>query len=291
MTITNAMTVDVEDYFQVSAFESVVDRNDWESIPCRIPANMEKILALFEQSNVKATFFTLGWVAERFPQVVRDIVSAGHEVASHGWSHIRVPNATPESFYQDVDRTRKLLQDISGQEVTGFRAASYSVTQQTLWVYENLQRAGYEYSSSIFPIKHDLYGIPNAPRKPFTVSGTGITEIPLTTVRLMNRNLPCSGGGWFRLMPYGMFKAGLKRVNSKDGLPGIFYFHPWEVDPEQPRQNNLSAKTAFRHYLNLQKMHDRLERLLRDFEWDTMEAVFTGGRSYPELSVSELAKS
>lgn len=288
MAITNAMTVDVEDYFQVSAFEPVIDRQDWEKIPCRIPQNMEKILALFDAHGVKATFFTLGWVAERFPQVVRDIAAAGHEVASHGWSHVRVPNATPESFFQDIDRTRKLLQDLSGQPVNGYRAASYSVTPDTLWVYENFSRAGYSYSSSIFPIRHDLYGIPHAPRTPFVVEGTDIIEIPLTTLRILGRNLPFSGGGWFRLMPYALFKAGLKQVNRNDGVPGIFYFHPWEIDPEQPRQQNLSAKTAFRHYLNLEKMQGRVERLLDDFAWDSMHAVFISGQHYPDLSLSIL---
>ena len=289
MTIKNAMTVDVEDYFQVSAFEKVVDRDDWNKITCRIPQNMEKILLLFEKHQTRATFFTLGWVAERFPQVVKDIVNAGHEVASHGWSHIRVPNASPSEFFEDVDRTRKLLQDVSGQPVNGYRAASYSVTKQTLWVYENLARAGYQYSSSIFPIKHDLYGIPDAPRSPFVISESHITEIPLTTVKFNGKNLPCSGGGWFRLMPYCLFKSGLKRVNQKDGLPGIFYFHPWEVDPDQPRQKNIPAKTAFRHYLNLQRMENRLERLLEDFQWDTMEKVFLDNTEYPEIPLSELA--
>jgi polysaccharide deacetylase family protein (PEP-CTERM system associated) len=288
MTIKNAMTVDVEDYFQVSAFEKVIDRNDWDKIACRIPRNMEKILALFEKHHTRATFFTLGWVAERFPEVVKAIVDGGHEVASHGWSHIRVPNASPSEFFEDVDRTRKLLQDVSGQPVIGYRAASYSVTKQTLWVYENLARAGYLYSSSIFPIKHDLYGIPDAPRSPFVVSESRITEIPLTTVSFNGKNLPCSGGGWFRLMPYRLFKSGLKRVNQKDHLPGIFYFHPWEVDPDQPRQKNIPAKTAFRHYLNLQRMENRLERLLEDFQWDSMEKVFMENAEYPEIPLSEL---
>ncbi len=286
--IKNAMTVDVEDYFQVSAFENIIDQNDWDKIACRIPQNMEKILALFARHDTKATFFTLGWVAERFPQVVRDVVAAGHEVASHGWSHIRVPNSDPASFFEDIDRTRKLLQDISGQSVNGYRAASYSVTKQTLWVYENLARAGYQYSSSIFPIRHDLYGIPDAPRTPFIVADTSIIEIPLTTVNLSGKNFPCSGGGWFRLMPYQLFKAGLKRVNEKDKLPGIFYFHPWEIDPEQPRQKNIPAKTAFRHYLNLQRMEKRLDKLLEDFQWDTMQQVFVEQADYPVISLSRL---
>lgn len=291
MSVTNAMTVDVEDYFQVSAFESVIDRNDWEKLECRIPRNVDKILELFSRHEVKSTFFTLGWVAERMPQVVRAIVDAGHEVASHGWSHVRVPNATPESFFEDIDRTRKLLQDVSGQPVNGYRAASYSVTLQTLWVYENFQKAGYRYSSSIFPIKHDLYGIPGAPRQPFVVEEAGIVEIPLTTLRFMGRNLPFSGGGWFRLMPYGLFRAGLRRVNKTEQASGIFYFHPWEVDPQQPRQQNLPAKTAFRHYLNLEKMESRVEQLLQDFSWNTMESTFMKSDDYQLISLAELARS
>jgi polysaccharide deacetylase family protein (PEP-CTERM system associated) len=289
MTKTNAMTVDVEDYFQVSAFENVVDRADWDNIACRIPQNIEKILPLFERHNTRATFFTLGWVAERFPGLIRDIVAAGHEIASHGWSHVRVPNTNPDDFFSDIDRTRKLLQDVSGQAVNGYRAASYSVTKQTLWVYEKLAQAGYQYSSSIFPIRHDLYGIPDAPRKPFVIAESGITEIPLTTVNLAGKNFPCSGGGWFRLMPYALFKAGLKRVNEKDNLSGIFYFHPWEVDPDQPRQENIPVKTAFRHYLNLTRMEKRLDSLLEDFDWDTMQQVFLEKPGYPEIALSQLA--
>lgn len=288
MAITNAMTVDVEDYFQVSAFEQVIERSDWEKLDCRIPRNVDRILSLFARHNVQATFFTLGWVAERFPQVVRDIVASGHEIASHGWEHVRVPNTDAAGFYADIDRTRKLLQDVSGQPIEGYRAASYSVTTDTLWVYEQLARAGYRYSSSIFPIRHDLYGIPQAPRTPFTEADSGILEIPLTTVQLSGRNYPCSGGGWFRLMPYGLFKAGLGRVNRQDSIPGIFYFHPWEVDPAQPRQKNLPAKTAFRHYLNLRRMESRLDRLLKDFDWDSMQKVFMEKPAYPEITLQQI---
>ena len=291
MSLQNAMTVDVEDYFQVSAFEQIVNRNDWETIPCRIPQNMDKILHMFADRQVKSTFFILGWVAERFPEVVKDIVSQGHEVASHGWSHVRVPNSNPADFFADISKTRKLLQDISGQDVVGYRAASYSVTKNTLWAYDQLAQAGYQYSSSIFPIRHDLYGIPDAPRTPFMIAETGTLEIPLTTVKLFGRNFPCSGGGWFRLMPYLLFKAGLNRVNNNDRLPGIFYFHPWEVDPDQPRQQNLPAKTAFRHYLNLDRMATRLDRLLKDFDWNTMQQVFcVNPHHYPEISLQEIGR-
>jgi len=289
MPITNAMTIDVEDYFQVSAFEQVFQRGDWDGIPSRIPQNVEKILLLLERHNIRATFFTLGWIAVTFPRVINDIVEAGHEIASHGWSHLRLTDLTPDQFHADVTSTRKLLQDISGQAVLGFRAPSFSVTPDTLWAYEKIFDAGYSYSSSIFPINHDLYGIPKAPRTPFILEETGIIEIPLTTVRMLGRNYPFSGGGWFRLMPYSLFRYGLKKVNNAEKLPGVFYFHPWELDPQQPRQHNLPAKTSFRHYLNLEKTKRRLEYLLDDFNWDTMQSVYLSEKNYPRLAVSEIS--
>jgi len=290
MSITNAMTIDVEDYFQVSAFESVIDRSDWENIPSRIPDNVEKILLLLERHNTRATFFTLGWIAVSFPQVIADIVKAGHEIACHGWSHVRLSDLTPESFLADISTSRKILQDVSGQEILGYRAPSFSVTSETLWAYEKLSEAGYLYSSSIFPIKHDIYGLPLAPRKPFVIEKTGVHEIPLTTVRMFGRNYPFSGGGWFRLMPYSLFRYGLKKVNNEEGVPGVFYIHPWELDPQQPRQHNVSTKTSFRHYLNLEKTRRRLEHLLQDFRWDTVHSVFLDQKNgYPSLSIQELS--
>jgi polysaccharide deacetylase family protein (PEP-CTERM system associated) len=270
MPLVNAMTVDVEDYFQVSAFEGHVDRADWDRLPCRVPRNVERILGLFDEAGVKATFFTLGWVAERYPELVRRIADEGHEVASHGWSHVRVTQQAAAAFREDVTRTKALLEDVTGKAVKGYRAASYSIGEANLWALDVLRETGHRYSSSIFPIRHDLYGMPDAPRFAFRPAAEGLVEFPVTTVRLANRNWPCSGGGWFRLLPYTVSRWGLRRVNEVDGQSAIFYFHPWEIDPEQPRQQ-ASAKARFRHYLNLKRMEGRLRRLLNDFTWGRMD--------------------
>ncbi len=272
--LTNAMTVDVEDYFQVSAFESHVDKTKWADYECRVEANTDRILELFEARGVQATFFTLGWVAERYPDMMRRIVAGGHEVASHGWEHIRVNTQRPDDFFTDIDRTRKLLQDLTGQPVIGYRAASYSIGASEAWAWERLAEAGYQYSSSIVPIHHDLYGIPDAPRFAFTPESADILEIPITTVPVAGRNLNCGGGGWFRLFPYTFSRWALNRVNSVDAQPGIFYFHPWEIDPDQPRPGGLGLKTRFRHYLNLDRTYGRLEQLLGEFRWGRMDRVF-----------------
>ena len=272
MPMINAMSVDVEDYFQVSAFEQHIDRADWDRLPCRIPQNVERILGLFDEAEVKATFFTLGWVAERFPQLVRRMAEAGHEIASHGWSHVRVTKQDPEAFRSDVSRTKALLEDVTGSEIKGYRAASYSIDASNLWALDVLRDVGYRYSSSIFPIAHDLYGMPDAPRFAFAPAGDRFVEFPVTTVRIGERNWPCSGGGWFRLLPYAVSRWGLRRVNEHDRQPAIFYFHPWELDPVQPRQR-ASAKARFRHYLNLHRTETRLRRLLQDFAWGRMDQV------------------
>lgn len=272
--ITNALTVDVEDYFQVSAFEPHIRRSDWETVPCRIERNMDRILDIFGESGVRATFFTLGWIAERYPHLIRRLVNEGHELASHGYEHVRVVNHSPEDFRADVTRTKKLLEDLSGVEVQGYRAASYSIGEKNLWALDVLHDAGYQYSSSIYPIKHDLYGMPNAPRFAFRLKPDGILEIPVTTVSLGGRKLPCGGGGYFRLFPYSLSRWAIRRVNEQDQQACLFYFHPWEIDPEQPRQSGLPVKTRFRHYLNLKRTEDRLRRLLSDFEWDRMDRVF-----------------
>ena len=274
LMITNALTVDVEDYFQVSAFEPHIPRSDWDSIPCRIERNMDRILDLFGEEGVRATFFTLGWVAERYPHLIHRLVAEGHELASHGYEHVRVINQDPVAFRADVTKTKQLLEDLSGVEVQGYRAASYSIGEKNLWALDVLHEVGYHYSSSIYPIKHDLYGMPNAPRFAFRPKPEGILEIPVTTVVLGGRKFPCGGGGYFRLFPYALSQWAIKRVNEQDRQACLFYFHPWEIDPEQPRQHGLPMKTRFRHYLNLGRTEQRLRRLLHDFQWDRMDRVF-----------------
>jgi polysaccharide deacetylase family protein (PEP-CTERM system associated) len=274
MSMINAMTVDVEDYFQVQAFAHCIDRRDWDAFPCRVDLNTNRILDQFDAAGVKATFFTLGWVAVRFPALIRRIVDDGHELASHGWDHTRVDQQTPAKFRADVGRTRALLEDTGGVAVTGYRAATFSIGARTMWAFPILQQEGYGYSSSINPIRHDLYGMPDAPRVPFRPDADGVMEIPMTTVRLLGRNWPCSGGGYFRLLPTVLYKAGLARVNRSDRQPGIFYFHPWEIDPGQPRLRNAGWKSRLRHYTNLSRMAGDLDRLLLEFAWDRMDRVY-----------------
>jgi polysaccharide deacetylase family protein (PEP-CTERM system associated) len=269
------MTVDVEDYFQVSAFERHIRREHWDHLPCRVERNVERILGLFDERGVKATFFVLGWMAERYPRMVRTLTDEGHEVASHGYEHVRVVNQTPEAFRADIRRTRALLEDTTGTPVRGYRAASYSIGRDNLWALDELLEAGHQYSSSIYPIHHDLYGMPEAPRFAFRHNGdNGLLEVPVTTVEIGQRKFPCGGGGYFRLFPYALSRWALQRVNERDGQSAVFYFHPWEIDPEQPRQNGIGMKTRVRHYLNLSRMEARLTRLLRDFEWGRMDEVF-----------------
>jgi polysaccharide deacetylase family protein (PEP-CTERM system associated) len=273
--LKNAMTVDVEDYFQVSAFESHIAKNQWDSLPHRVDRNTHRVLDIFEKHGVKATFFTLGWVAERYPELVKRIVANGHELACHGYEHIRVTQQTPEQFRADITKTKKILEELGSCEVKGYRAASYSICKENLWALDILQEEGFKYSSSIYPVKHDLYGIPDAPRFMYEpIKNSDFKEIPITTLRLGEKNIPCGGGGFFRFYPYVFSKWAFERVNNKENEAGLFYFHPWEIDPEQPRQTGLSLKTQFRHYLNLSRMENRLEQLLSDFEWDTMENVF-----------------
>lgn len=272
--VVNAMTVDVEDYFQVAAFEKCIRREDWPRWPVRVEGNTRRVLELFARNDVHATFFVLGWVAERFPGLVRDIHAAGHEVASHGFGHERITNLTRGDFRDDIVRTKHLLEDVTGSAVSGYRAPSYSIGPGTLWAHDELREAGYRYSSSIVPIHHDLYGMPDAPRFPFFTSQSGLLEIPVTTARRWGRNWPCGGGGYFRLLPYALFKRGLRRVNRQERAAGVFYFHPWETDPEQPRVPGVTFKNQVRHYLNLKRTMPRLERLIGDFRFDRMDRVF-----------------
>jgi len=273
--IRNAMSIDVEDYFQVSAFAPHIRREDWDSLPCRVERNVDVILGLLDEAEAKATFFTLGWIAERYPQVVRSIVDNGHELASHGYGHQRASDLTPEQFRDDITRAKSILEDLGGVAVRGYRAPSFSINRNNWWAVEELENAGYEYSSSIYPVKHDHYGMPDAPRFPNRPNGeSGILELPPTTLPLFGRNLPAAGGGWFRLLPYELSRWMLNRVHAQDQSPCMFYFHPWELDPGQPRQTGISAKTRFRHYVNLQRMPGRLRKLLNDFEWDRVDRVF-----------------
>ena len=273
--IRNAMTVDVEDYFQVSAFAAHIPRESWESMPCRVERNIDRILALLDEKQTKATFFTLGWIAERYPAMVRHIASNGHEVASHGWAHQRVSDQEPQEFLDDIVRSKALLEDISGQKVLGYRAPSFSIGSNTLWALDLLEESGYRYSSSIYPIQHDHYGMPDAPRFAFYPKNNGgLLELPVTTVRLFKRNIPAGGGGYFRLWPYAFSHWLLQRINHLEKHSAIFYFHPWEIDYEQPRQQGINAKTRFRHYFNLRHMEKRVKALTRDFSWDRMDRIF-----------------
>jgi polysaccharide deacetylase family protein (PEP-CTERM system associated) len=280
--IINALTIDVEDYFQVSALAPYIARSDWDSRECRVERNMEAILQMLDRHGTKATFFTLGWIAERYPQVVRAIVAQGHELASHGYAHLRASEQSPEDFLDDIGRAKALLEDISGGAVIGYRAPSFSIGQSNLWAFDCLRRAGYQYSSSIYPIVHDHYGMPDAPR--FAHQVQGLLEIPASTFRFMDRNWPASGGGYFRLFPYELSRWMLRRVNGQDRQSAMFYFHPWEIDPGQPRIPGINAKTRFRHYVNLEKMQAKLDRLLGDFAWGRIDQVFIGNRELSTLS-------
>jgi len=271
----NAMSVDVEDYFQVQALASAYPRTRWEDQVSRVEANTDRVLALFDRMDVKATFFTLGWVAERHKALIRRIVDAGHELASHGFAHIRADSQDPEQFREDVRRTKAVLEDVGGARVRGYRAATFSIGERNPWAFEILAQEGYRYSSSVYPIRHDYYGMATAPRHPFRpVADDSFLEIPISTVRLMGRNLPCGGGGYFRLFPYPAAKWAVRRRNRREGSASIFYFHPWELDPAQPRPSGLPLKARLRHYTNLARMEDKLERLLRDFDWGRMDDVF-----------------
>lgn len=277
--IRNAMTVDVEDYFQVSAFANTIDRASWDRQPCRVERNMDKILAIFDEHGIKATFFTLGWIAERYPALVRRIVEQGHELASHGYGHLRASDQDRAQFADDIGRAKALLEDIGGQAVKGYRAPSFSIGRDNMWALDVLQEAGYRYSSSIYPVKHDHYGVPDAPRFAYRPNGPdGLLEVPVSTVRFGDKNYPAGGGGFFRFFPYPLSRWLLRRVNQQDGQAAIFYFHPWELDPEQPRQSGISAKTRFRHYINLHRTEARIKELAADFQWDRMDRIYLGAQ-------------
>lgn len=273
--ITNAFTCDVEDYFQVSALAPHFPREQWDSVPCRVERNVDRILEMLDGHGARGTFFTLGWIAERFPQLVRRIADNGHEVASHGYGHERASAMSPEAFTADIKLAKAVLEDITSQAVSGYRAPSFSIGTANLWAHDCIAAAGYAYSSSVYPVKHDHYGIPDAPRFPWRLDN-GLVEVPVTTVRAFGRNWPAGGGGFFRLLPYSLSRWQIARVNADDKRPAIFYFHPWEIDPEQPRVREATAKTRFRHYVNLRRTESRLDRLLSDFAWGRADEVFRG---------------
>lgn len=272
MTISNALTVDVEDYFHVSAFSSSIHRDTWENQESRVEKNTEKLLAIFESFEVKATFFVLGWVAERHPGLIKDIEGQGHEIACHGWSHHLVYQQSPEEFREETLRAKTILEDITGKPVQGYRAASYSIVRDSLWALDTLADLGFIYDSSIFPIRHDRYGMPDAKRVPHqlaTPNGSSIVEWPLSTARLLGMSLPVCGGGYFRLFPYWLNRWGLQAINRDERRPFIFYLHPWEVDPRQPRMPS-KLLSRFRHYTNLDKVEMRLNWLLSEFRFGTV---------------------
>jgi polysaccharide deacetylase family protein (PEP-CTERM system associated) len=269
--IRNALTVDVEDYFHVSAFAGSIDRKDWNNYPLRVERNTQRLLELFDNNGIKVTFFVLGWVAERVPRLVSEIAAMGHEVACHGYSHQLVYDQTVEEFREETLRSKALLEDISQTPVRGYRAASYSITERSLWALDVLAEAGFTYDSSIFPIRHDRYGMPGTPETPYQLkspAGQSIVEFPLSTARLFGMHLPVAGGGYFRLYPYRLTKFGLSRINSNNH-PFIFYMHPWEIDPGQPRIDAVLL-SRFRHYNNLHRFEGRLRRLMEDFHFGTV---------------------
>jgi polysaccharide deacetylase family protein (PEP-CTERM system associated) len=268
------MTIDVEDYFHVSVFDGVIPRTAWTTLESRVEANTDRLLRMFEERGVSATFFVLGWVAERHPGLIRRIATAGHEVASHGYGHRLVYDQTPSAFRTDVRRAKAILEDAIGGKVAGYRAPSYSIVPRSLWALDVLMEEGYAYDASIFPIRHDRYGIPVSAREPYLIKRTRgtIVEAPASTVRLGPMNLPIAGGGYFRILPYAWTRWGIGRVNTREERPVIFYLHPWEIDPDQPR---LSAGllSRFRHYRNLAETEGRMRRLLADFAWAPLRDV------------------
>lgn len=270
----NALSVDVEDWFQVGAFDRTIDRADWESLGHRVERNTDAVLALFAERDVKATFFTLGWVAERYPALMRRIAAAGHEVASHGYDHARVFTLTPDQFRADLRKARALLEDASGQAVTGYRAPSFSIDPRTPWAHMILAEEGYRYSSSVAPIRHDHYGWPDSPRfawKP--LADSPLVELPVTTAKAAGRTLAAGGGGFFRLLPYAFSRWAIRQVNQQDHRPAIIYFHPWEIDPDQPRVAGAPLRSRVRHYSNLSVMAAKLRRLIGDFDWTRVDAL------------------
>jgi polysaccharide deacetylase family protein (PEP-CTERM system associated) len=272
MAIANGLSVDVEEWFQVGAFETVIDRADWPRLQSRVEANTGRVLDLFAEAGVTATFFTLGWVAERCPSLLQRVVAAGHEVASHGVDHVRVFTMTPDQFRADLRRARSALEDASGVAVTGYRAPSFSIDARTPWAHQVLAEEGYAYSSSVAPVRHDHYGWPEAPRYAFRpVAGAPLIELPVTIARLGSMQM-ATGGGFFRLFPRALTDWSVRQVNG-EGRPAIFYFHPWEVDPDQPRVATAPLKSKVRHYSRLGAMSGKLRKLTSKHSWGRIDAL------------------
>lgn len=291
MPTIHAMTVDVEDYFHVAAFNRVITPDDWPSWPSRVEANTQRMLELFAQHKIQITFFILGWVAERYPELVRQIAAAGHEIASHGYSHQLIYRQTPEVFRAETLKSKQILEDITGTAVTGYRAASYSITRQSLWALDILGQLGFTWDSSIFPTRHDNYGIPGSPEEPYlliTDSGARLTEFPLTTAKVLGQPIPAAGGGYFRQYPYWLSRWLFARASEQGRKSQIFYLHPWEIDPQQPRVPNASWFSNFRHYTNLHRCLPRLERLLNDFAFGTMSQALKQSTLRQTLKQSDL---
>jgi polysaccharide deacetylase family protein (PEP-CTERM system associated) len=272
--IVNGLSVDVEDWFQVGAFEDVIARGEWDSIKTRVEDNVYRVLDLFAAADVRATFFTLGWVAKRHPEMIRRIVAGGHEIASHGYDHARVFTFTRREFAEDIRKARAIIEDCAGVAVTGYRAPSFSIDGRTPWAFAELAEQGYAYSSSVAPVVHDHYGWPEAPRFAFRpLPWSQMIELPVTTAILGGRRVAAGGGGFFRVLPYAFSRWAIRQVNRRDGRPAVFYFHPWEVDPDQPRVAHAPMRSRLRHYTGLEKMAAKLGGLVREFRWGRMDMV------------------
>jgi polysaccharide deacetylase family protein (PEP-CTERM system associated) len=272
--IINGLSVDVEDWFQVGAFENVIERADWDSLKTRVEDNVYRILDLFAEADVSATFFTLGWVARRHPGMMRRIADAGHELASHGYDHARVFTFDRKNFAHDIRMAREIIEDCSGQRVTGYRAPSFSIDQRTPWAFAELAEQGYVYSSSVAPVAHDHYGWPEAPRFAFRpLPWSDLIELPVTTAMLGGRRVAAGGGGFFRVLPYGFSRWAIRQVNRSEGRPAVFYFHPWEIDPAQPRVPDAPVRSRLRHYTGLARMSGKLADLVHEFRWGRMDVV------------------
>ncbi|MFO6447448.1 XrtA system polysaccharide deacetylase [Erythrobacter sp. NE805] len=284
--LVNGLSVDVEDWFQVGAFEKVIARGEWDAIKTRVEDNVARVIDLFAEAEVRATFFTLGWVAKRHPAMIRRIAEAGHELASHGYDHARVFTFSPREFAEDIRKARAIIEDCGGQAVTGYRAPSFSIDHRTPWAFEVLAEHGYAYSSSVAPVVHDHYGWPEAPRFAFRpLAASPLIEIPVTTAMLGSRRVAAGGGGFFRVLPYAFSRWAIRQVNRVEGRPAVFYFHPWEVDPDQPRVAHAPMRSRLRHYTGLSKMAGKLRELVHEFRWGRMDEL--AAREAAQLALAE----